>query len=1147
MSQGNNKEYISKNIYPITGLKQELILSLIKENIELEDKKDKMKNVLNQDKFLENKSEIEKIKESKLNIKKEIKLLTMNLLLDISNKDNIKKKKKYSVKEISKKIKNYKNILSTYENLAYNSPILKKYLIANNYSQFLSDEQIDDILSKTQNITKNGNLIQKIEKEYSEKKEELKNSEKEREKILNKLNEIKENIKMLKEEKLTINKELVNSISLKETFESIIKTNLSSIILATNSNINNENINEEINLEKNVFINNREKYSRNRIYNNINNINIFQEQNENNEISYLNNNNDNSNYFNFDNKKIFDEMITLHKYEMSNLDANKLSDEICNDIFDLINSKIYYKKNNTGKSIAIEKNKSIKILEKGNSHKINDRYSSFNQQTFSCDSPIIKRTKSNILLSNNNIKGEYKKEIQIKIKNKIKTLINDINVNKILPKNFNEILSNIIINILNEKGYKLNNRSLLIYISCLLKKSFYEFQISSKIKLLNKDYKNLKKSKKKIYDKLQDQLTILNSKIESITNTIILQENKLKLLNNNSGIKKNKFDKSEIININGNINLSLDEQNYIQLCRKANSFINEKNEIQKEIDMLESDKKLEKYQGELKIKNMNNDINELNKQIISKEKEISENKIKLEETILRAAKEIENKYALIKENLISYKIECVNNNAQIEFNEFIEKINNILKNNYYKTLFNLEKFSIKSKKSETKSNIENLLSNENTLRTNKSFNFKSYRSDTKNMKLFSYIDGYISPNNIEKNNLFSKINDKIIKENIGLSIDKNNIHQSRSKNNFINIFDSNSNLNNYFFQFQTPSNINRVDKQRNRLEKNNIINKLNKINKEINNISNSSQILSSAKISSSKRGYLSPDQTDFKQKNLIYNLRYLSRDKKFDENINKTNNINEFKLIQNNTINIYKNRIENYSLYNKDNKEINIFQNLPLNKNKARSKSNFMAKNNANLKFKYINLDDYINKKIFCYFRIFKNDQIMKEFNPLKEDLSMINIVQSPYCFIKSTICINNSNKLIKIFSSNQLEPIEIKSDKIKMKKNNPLIERIISIYNGYKNFKKINNNGDNIDLYIKKIKKEKQYDDIKDEDIKKICGNKFFPFEMILYNEKILEFLFTSYEEFQVINDKISALIQDKKDECFYEMFNINKFQYPK
>ena len=34
---------------------------------------------------------------------------------------------------------------------------------------------------------------------------------------------------------------------------------------------------------------------------------------------------------------------------------------------------------------------------------------------------------------------------------------------------------------------------------------------------------------------------------------------------------------------NGNINLSLEEQNYIQLCRKANSFINEKCEIEKYI------------------------------------------------------------------------------------------------------------------------------------------------------------------------------------------------------------------------------------------------------------------------------------------------------------------------------------------------------------------------------------------------------------------------------------------------------------------------------------------------------------------------------------------------------------------------------------
>jgi len=96
------------------------------------------------------------------------------------------------------------------------------------------------------------------------------------------------------------------------------------------------------------------------------------------------------------------------------LGYNKISDEIGNDILDLINSRIYSKKDNTGKSIALEKNKSIKMLDKGNSQKINDRYSSFNQQTFSCDSPILKMTKSNIILGNNNINNENETDVTLK-------------------------------------------------------------------------------------------------------------------------------------------------------------------------------------------------------------------------------------------------------------------------------------------------------------------------------------------------------------------------------------------------------------------------------------------------------------------------------------------------------------------------------------------------------------------------------------------------------------------------------------------------------------------------------------------------------------------------------------------------------------
>ena len=57
----------------------------------------------------------------------------MNFLLNISNKNNLVKKKQYAIKEITKKIYNYKSILSSYDNLAFNSPVLKKYIMANNY------------------------------------------------------------------------------------------------------------------------------------------------------------------------------------------------------------------------------------------------------------------------------------------------------------------------------------------------------------------------------------------------------------------------------------------------------------------------------------------------------------------------------------------------------------------------------------------------------------------------------------------------------------------------------------------------------------------------------------------------------------------------------------------------------------------------------------------------------------------------------------------------------------------------------------------------------------------------------------------------------------------------------------------------------
>ena len=107
-------------------------------------------------------------------------------------------------------------------------------------------------------------------------------------------------------------------------------------------------------------------------------------------------------------------------------------------------------------------------------------------------------------------------------------------------------------------------------------------------------------------------------------------------------------------------------------------------------------------------------------------------------------------------------------------------------------------------------------------------------------------------------------------------------------------------------------------------------------------------------------------------------------------------------------------------------------------------------------------------------------------------------------------------------------------------------MNQIISIYKDYKIFKLNNNNKDDINLFIKQIKNEKNCQNLDDEEIKKCCFNQKFSFEIILFNEQIFEFLFMNYDEYKFVNDNIKSIIKDKK-EVLYEMFKINKFEYPK
>jgi hypothetical protein len=107
-------------------------------------------------------------------------------------------------------------------------------------------------------------------------------------------------------------------------------------------------------------------------------------------------------------------------------------------------------------------------------------------------------------------------------------------------------------------------------------------------------------------------------------------------------------------------------------------------------------------------------------------------------------------------------------------------------------------------------------------------------------------------------------------------------------------------------------------------------------------------------------------------------------------------------------------------------------------------------------------------------------------------------------------------------------------------------MNQIIEIAKNYKIFKKNNDNKNDINIYIKKLREEKSYKNLSEEEIKKCCLNQEFSFELILKKELIIEFLFTCYEEYKTVSDNIKKLIKDKKG-TLYKLFHIKKFEYPK
>ena len=223
---------------PTEETEEEKEIKLLVDDIyEYEEKILEINTYLEKNKSQNSEANITSLKKKENSYKDKLNLIKIKSNDEIKKKQNMIEAKKKILKDIENQISSYISKLSEFNTLSFNSLIMTKYIISNNINEFLTKEQIDNIINSSM---KEENKI--IEEKGNENKKE--NMNEEIEKIKNKINEIKENLLMMKEEKKGINDEIIELISKKETVDSLVKSSL--INLYENSNYNNNNIIPEI-------------------------------------------------------------------------------------------------------------------------------------------------------------------------------------------------------------------------------------------------------------------------------------------------------------------------------------------------------------------------------------------------------------------------------------------------------------------------------------------------------------------------------------------------------------------------------------------------------------------------------------------------------------------------------------------------------------------------------------------------------------------------------------------------------------------------------------------------------------------------------------------------------------------------------------
>ena len=545
-----------------------------------------------------------------------------------------------------------------------------------------------------------------------------------------------------------------------------------------------------------------------------------------------------------------------------------------------------------------------------------------------------------------------------------------------------------------------------------------------------------------------------------------------------------------------------------------------------DIEKYENDNNTITEEINIKMNQLLNNTNEIDNEIKEINNYIKNNQVNINKEISEYKKQISERYNNIKEYIKIYKNKFKNN--IYEYNIFIDSIKNSIKNKYFKELINLENLF---------PSIDIDITNQNHFKNNRKskkvifgdlLSSRSFKELSVKNKKISNENSIISNNEIENNsfNLLNDDNDNIYENNSNYSnislinypaLKCNELKEIRLiRNNIPNLSSiKNNNESNYNTKLSSSRIPYPFSKRNNYSFLDNLKIKINNKNQRNNKKILFSSCTSLDNLKQTKATNFSLNNSNISENPINYNTKYIFRNDNKELKKSKSclslqnefsfNNIELFKLKKNKNNNSDINNENNYNCY---------FSN-----NKPKYISNYESFINDI----FFNSSNPLLKKTFCYYRE-ETHPSRKKFNPIKDN--PLTLVNYPYNYIKSTISLCSNYDMIKIVPSSQLDNIIYSLKLICNTEISSMIKIIIEINKNFRRYKFMNKNW-NKDEFI--LNQKNKYLIFEEDEIEKCCYNKYYNFFVILLNNKKIELLFSSYEEFKLWINGINFIIKNK------------------